>query len=351
MGRRPFVNDAGRAQNQRRVHNIAVAGNPAGVSGAPPAILFFDVKGPRQGRRGIDLIAAMRVQNAFGLAGRAAGVQDEKRIFGIHDFSFGARAGHWQRHQLVIPVIAARLHRDVVASALDHNHRIDHRRTANSFIDRVFELDDFAAQPGAIAGNQDAALGVFDAVGQGLFGKTAIDDAVRRADFGAGQHGNRNFRHAPHINRHAVALLQTHAAQYVGELVDFLPQLPIGQRNPVAIFTFPDESQLVAPPGMNMAVKRVERHISLAADKPLIKRLAAVVEDLIPFFVPVQGLGALRPESLRVGQRFIINRFIIGYIRLIHHLGRRVMPFADWRVKALFRHGKLLFVNRFKFIK
>jgi hypothetical protein len=38
-----FVHEAGHAQDQR-VNNIAVAGDPARVGGAPVAILFFDVK-------------------------------------------------------------------------------------------------------------------------------------------------------------------------------------------------------------------------------------------------------------------------------------------------------------------
>ena len=242
-------------------------------------------------------------------------------------------------------MIAPLLHLDVVPGSFDHDHRFHHRRTLHGFVNRVLERNDLAAQPGAVAGDKDLALRVFDAAGQCLLGKAAIDHAMRRADFGASQHGDGDFRHTSHVDGDAIAFCHTHAAQHVGKFVDFLPQPPIRQCHFFAVFAFPDDSQLVAAPGFDMAVKGVEHHIGLATDKPLVEGFVAVIEDFVPFLIPLQLLGAIRPKGLGVFHCALIFRFVILHISLLYHFRRRVIPFAGWGCKTLFSHKSLLFVD------
>ena len=89
VGGRPLVEEARRAQDERRVDDVGMAGDPAGVGRAPPAVFLFHIEDPAQRGGGIDLIAAVGMEDAFGLAGRAAGIEDEERVFGVHDFRFG----------------------------------------------------------------------------------------------------------------------------------------------------------------------------------------------------------------------------------------------------------------------
>ena len=84
IGRHAFEHQRGRAIGQRAIDDIAVAGDPAHVGGAPVDVAVVVIEGDLVGHRGIDQIAAGGVHDALGLAGRARGVEDEQRIFGVH---------------------------------------------------------------------------------------------------------------------------------------------------------------------------------------------------------------------------------------------------------------------------
>ena len=66
VGGRAFVHEAGRAEEQRGVDDVAVAGDPAGVGGAPPAIFVLDVEDVLERGGGVDHVAAVGVQDALG---------------------------------------------------------------------------------------------------------------------------------------------------------------------------------------------------------------------------------------------------------------------------------------------
>ena len=49
-----------------------------------------------------------------------------------------------------------------------------------------------------------------------------------------------------------------------------------------------------------MAVQAVVDDVDLGADEPLVERLLALIQDLIPLAVPLQLLGLLGPEPLEI---------------------------------------------------
>ena len=269
---RTLVHEAGGAQDQRRIDNVAVAGDPARIGRAPPAILFLDVEDPLQGGAGVDLIAAMRVQQSLWLAGSAGRVKDEQRILGIHHFGWAGGRGDRQRHQVVIPVVAACLHGHVLAGAPDDDDVFHHGRAMDRLVGHAFQIHGLAAQPRAVGGDQHAALGVLDAISQRLLAEAAVDHRMHRADLGAGQHGNRQLGDTPHVDGNAVTLAHPHAAQDVGEAVDLLPQTEVGEGYLVARFSLPDQSQFVLAPGSDVTIEGVERDVGLAAGKPFVER-------------------------------------------------------------------------------
>ena len=83
----------GRAVRQRTVDDVAVAGHPADVGGAPVDVLFLEVE--HQLRRRVDVrqVAARRVHHALRLAGRARRVEDEEQVLGVHRLGAGSRVG------------------------------------------------------------------------------------------------------------------------------------------------------------------------------------------------------------------------------------------------------------------
>ena len=107
------------------------------------------------------------------------------------------------------PVVAALFHFDsgLVANAFHHDHTFNRRAAIHCIIGHALERHDAAAPPAAVAGHEHVALGVIDAVGKGFSAESAKDDAVRRAYARAGQHGNREFGHHAHVERHTVAAL------------------------------------------------------------------------------------------------------------------------------------------------
>ena len=76
--------DAGGAVAQRAVDDVAVAGDPADVGGAPVDVVLMIVEDHLVGHGGIEQVTAGGVHDALGLAGGAGGVEDEERIFGVH---------------------------------------------------------------------------------------------------------------------------------------------------------------------------------------------------------------------------------------------------------------------------
>ena len=62
------------------------------------------------------------------------------------------------------------------------------------FVGDLLQRDDLPAAVAAVGGDQQAAGGIVDAIAQRFGAEAAEDDAVDRADAGAGQHRDRRAR-------------------------------------------------------------------------------------------------------------------------------------------------------------
>jgi hypothetical protein len=74
----PFVHEAGGPVGEGTVHDVAVAGNPADIGGTPVDIGIPMVEGPLEGHVGVEVVAPGGVDDPLGLAGGAAGIEDER---------------------------------------------------------------------------------------------------------------------------------------------------------------------------------------------------------------------------------------------------------------------------------
>ena len=115
----------------------------------------------------------MSVENRLGLARRTRRVQHEKWIFGIHHFGFAPvaptrRTRNGQRHQIVIPVISAGFHRDVLTGALEDNDVFDRAGARDGLIEDALKLDHLAVHEAAVAGDGDVGLAVLNPTMQRL---------------------------------------------------------------------------------------------------------------------------------------------------------------------------------------
>ena len=147
---------------------------------------------------------------------------------------------------LVPPEVAAGLHRHLAAAALDHDHLLDRRALREGLVGVGLLRDRLAAAHRLVLGDDERGLAVLDAVAQRLRGEAAEDDAVDRADAGAGEHRDRQLGDHRQVDRDPVALLDAVLAQHVGEAADLRVQLLVGVGLVAAVVALPDDRGLVA---------------------------------------------------------------------------------------------------------
>src|SRR5574343_171142 len=235
IGRHAFEDDFGGATGQRAIGDVGVAGDPANVGRAPEDIVRLDVEGPLHGHDGMQQVTAGRVLDTLRLAGGAGGVEQEQRVFGFDPFRF-ADIGLVGNH-VVQPLVAAGNHVDFGAGRLERNG--------------------LAAAELAVGGDQGNRAGVVDTVTQGLSGEATENDGVDGTDTGTGLHRANAFDGHRHVDDDAIALLDAHATQGVGELGNLGEQLLVGNLGHFAVVGFENQGNLVALAGFNLAIETV----------------------------------------------------------------------------------------------
>ena len=111
-------------------------------------------------------------------------------------------------HQAVIPLIAALLHIDrnrCASLALHDDDVLDRRGVLEGFVRHLLQRNDLAAAVPAVGGNEQHRFGVVDPIAKRFSAEAAEDDAVHRADSGAGQHGDRQLGNQRQVQGDAVA--------------------------------------------------------------------------------------------------------------------------------------------------
>ncbi len=113
--------------------------------------------------------------------------------------------------------------------ALVDDNILHRRARLQRFLDCRKELHFAAAAIGAVLGDHGGSLGIVNAIDKRVGGESAEDHRVRRADAGAGQHGDGQLRSHAHVDGDAIAFLYAQRLQHIGELLHFTMQLLIGQ--------------------------------------------------------------------------------------------------------------------------
>ena len=154
-------------------------------------------------------------------------------------------------------MVAAGLHVDCGSGALVHDDILYRRTRLQRFFDGGKKFDFCAAAIGAILSDDRGRLRVVDAIDEGVGGKSAEDDGVRRADAGAGEHRNRQLRRHAHVEGDAVAFFNSERLQDVGEFLYFAMQLLIGNGADFAGFALPDDGGFVLARCPHVAVEAI----------------------------------------------------------------------------------------------
>ena len=304
-----LVHQVGRAVEERAVGDVGVAGDPADVGGAPVDVLVLEVEDVLAGEVGVEQVAGGGVDDALGLAGGAAGVEDEEGVLGL---GLGRRAGVVLAFDEVGPPDVLVAHRDVVLAPLEDDDLLDALALADGLVDVGLERHDLAATPAAVGGDDELRLRVGDAIGDGLAAEAAEDHAVRRAEAGAGEHRDDGLGHHRQVERDDIALLHADRLEAVGEAADLVAQVVVADAADldglvvlVDGLAFPEDGRLVAAAGVDDAVEAVVAGVDLAAVEPLGVGLVPL-EDGVPLLVPVQLVGLLGPPGFGLVDRPLV---------------------------------------------
>ncbi|MCY1530879.1 hypothetical protein D9M68_660860 [compost metagenome] len=201
--------------------------------------------------------------------------------------------------RLVVPEVAALQPVDLALGTLDHHHRRDVRAVVQRLVDVLLQRNVLAAANAFVGGDHGAAVGIEDAVTQGVRGEAAEYHRMHGADTRAGEHGVGRFGNHRHVDAHAVALFHATALEHVGQAGDMAVQLAIGDlRGFAGVVAFPDDGDLLAAL-LQVAVDAVVGDVQLAALEPFgfaLLQVAAV--QLLPGLEPAEeARGLLAPEQ------------------------------------------------------
>ncbi len=174
-------------------------------------------------------------------------------------------------------------------------------------------------------------------VPQGVGAEPAENDAVDRADAGAGQKADCELGDHGQVEADPVALLHAEGFEDVGELADFLVELLVGDRLVIAgLVALELDGDLVAA-GLQVPVQAVVGYVELAAFEELdvdrtFLHVEVVVHDLVPLLEPLDILaGDLPPEPIGVINgalpEFVVRRSPGDPGRLLQFLRYRVHIF------------------------
>ena len=269
--------------------------------------------------RRVDQIAAGGVQHALRLAGRARGVKDEQRILGAH---LGARAfARHHRGGFVVPDVPHRIHVDFGAGTPDHDHVVDRKSSTcdlgNGRVGVGLERHFASAAQAFVGGDDDLGLTVLDPSGERFGREAAEHDGMNGPDARAGEHRVSRFRDHRHVDGDAVALLDVAVAQDVGHPAHLVVQFLVGDvLGVLGVVALPDDRSLVGAlrqVPVDAVVGGVERAVLEPLDRDVV-RIEGGILDPHRRPVPMDALGMLGPEAIRIGDRARVHFVVLGVI-------------------------------------
>ena len=130
---------------------------------------------------------------------------------------------------------------------------------------------------------------------------------MRGTDARAREHRHRCFGNHRQVDVDAIALLDAETLQHIGELLDLVEEVGVGDGARVTGFAFPVDGDLVASTGLHVTIEAVVRDVEPSTHEPLGIRQVPFA-DRAPLGVPVEKVGGLtRPEPFVVAGRLVVE--------------------------------------------
>ncbi len=217
----------------------------------------------------------------------------------------------------VVIDVAALLHVDVAAGAPHDDHALDPARLVAGDVGVGLERNLAAAADAFVGRDDERGLAVRDAAGERVGREAAEHHRMDGADTRAGEHGVGRLGNHRQVDGDAVALLDALGLQHIGEAAHLGVQLPVGDLLVVlGIVAFPDDGDLIAAL-LQVAVDAVVGAVGGAVLEPLdrdVVRRERGVLHLGEGLEPVNALGVLGPEAVRVLHRARVHLLVLGLV-------------------------------------
>ena len=308
---RALVHHRRAAVRERAVHDVAVAGDPADVGGAPVDVgLGVHVEDVLVRERDLRQVAAGRVHDALGLAGGARRVEQEEQVLAVHRLGLGrsssaAASSSWYQWSRPSTMSTS-------ASPPDDLIRSTTTTCSTDGVSAMATSTVGLRRPGCPRRQPPSA--VITTLHSASLMRSARESALNppnttewaRADAGARQQGGGQLGDHRHVDGDAVALLHAEALERVGQLLHLGEEVGVGDGAGVAGLALPVVRDPVAVAGVDVAVEAVRRYVEPTADEPLGER-ELPIEDRVPVLVPVERArrpgGPRSPRSRRRPRR------------------------------------------------
>jgi len=244
-------------------------------------------------------MTAIVANNPFRLSGGTGGIENVERIrcgdrnafvwlCRLHDFIPVAVAAH---HELSALHVALKNHTS--SGFVPGNSK---RFVEEGFV-RNYSLHLYTTR----GRNDHFRVGIIDARREFVCSKAAEYHGVDCPQAGAREHCYSRLRDHRHVDDHAIAFTDTQARERSRKTGYPVAHFAVSERfadtSDRAVL---DERGLIATALFNVKVEGVVTGVHFAANEPAIERLAAVVEHLVPFLVPVDCFRGFAPETGRV---------------------------------------------------
>ncbi|KAF5054275.1 hypothetical protein DSECCO2_389690 [anaerobic digester metagenome] len=315
--RRPFGEDDGRADLERAVDDVTVAGDPAGVGGAPVDVVLLDVEDVAGGVVGSDRIPAAGVHDALRGAGRTARVEDEERVFRVHRLRRAVGCG--TGHQVGVIDLPVGVEFDGRRLAPEDDDPLDARRMGERLAREFAERDGLSPAVTDVCGDENLRLRVVDPHRERVRPEPTEDHRVDGPDPGAGEHRDDLLGDERHVDADAVALLDPEAREAVCKPHHLAVQGLVGQDPLLSALPVPDDRRLILTAPGDVAVQAARGDVQFSVDEPF--RIGVVpLPDPVPGLEPVELAGDPVPEPFRVAQELAVGP------RVVRRPGGRLAP-------------------------
>ncbi|KAF5032182.1 hypothetical protein DSECCO2_619940 [anaerobic digester metagenome] len=304
----PFGDDDGRPDGKRAVDDVAVAGDPPGVGGAPEDIALLDVEVVAGGVVGPDHVAAAGMDDTLRCAGRAARVEDEERVFRIHHLRRAVRCG--PGHKIGVVDLPRGVEVDGRCPPPEDDGLFDARRVGERLVHDIAERDGLSPPVADICGDDDLCLRIVDPHRERARAETAEDHRMDGPEPRAGKHRDDLLGDERHVNADPVAFPDAEARKGVCTPHHLAVEAVVGEPPLFPALAAPYDRRFIPAVARDVAVEAVVGDVEFSVDEPL--RVGVVpLKNPIPGLEPVEFVGDLVPEGLRVVHELLVRPGVV----------------------------------------